>query len=36
MQSPFGFSVMTGKEMVIVMANDIIKSFWGKGDDVEG
>ncbi len=36
MQSPFGFSVMKGKEMMVTLANDLIKDFWGKGDDVEG
>ena len=36
MESPFAFSVMIGKEMVITLANDLIKEFWGKGNDVEG
>ncbi|MDQ6762508.1 MAG: PAS domain-containing protein, partial [Bacteroidota bacterium] len=36
MESPFAFSVMKGKDMVITLANDLIKDFWGKGDDVEG
>ncbi len=36
MQSPFAFSVMKGKEMVVTMANDRMKEFWGKGKDVEG
>ncbi len=36
MQSPFAFSIMKGKDMVITHANDLIKDFWGKGNDVEG
>ena len=36
MHSPFAFSVMKGKDMVIVLANDLIKEFWGKGQEVEG
>ncbi len=36
MQSPFAFSVMKGKEMVITLANDLMKDFWGKGREVEG
>ena len=36
MQSPFGFSIMKGEDMTVVMANEIIKKFWGKGNDVEG
>jgi len=36
MQSPFAFSIMKGKDMVITMANDSIKEFWGKGTQVEG
>ncbi len=36
MQSPLGFSVMKGKDMKITLANDLIKEFWGKGNDVEG
>lgn len=35
MQSPFAFSVMKGDEMVITLANDLMKDFWGKGKDVE-
>ncbi len=35
MQSPFGFCVMKGEEMVITLANDLMKDFWGKGKDVE-
>ena len=36
MQSPFAFSVLKGKDMVITLANDLMKEFWGKGLDVEG
>ena len=36
MQSPFAFSVMKGKDMVVTHANKLMKTFWGKGDDVEG
>ncbi|HEY6062571.1 MAG TPA: PAS domain S-box protein, partial [Chitinophagaceae bacterium] len=36
MQSPFAFSVMKGKDMVITLANDSIKKIWGKGKEIEG
>ena len=36
MQSPFAFSVMKGKDMVVTLANDLMKEFWGKGMEVEG
>jgi len=36
MQSPFAFSIMKGKDMVVTLANDLMKAFWGKGIDVEG
>lgn len=36
MKSPFGFAIFKGKNMVITLANDSIKTFWGKGNDVEG
>ncbi len=36
MQSPFAFSVMMGKDMVITIANNLMKEFWGKGQQVEG
>jgi PAS domain-containing protein len=36
MKSPFGFAVFKGKNMVITLANDSIKTFWGKGNDLEG
>lgn len=36
MQSPFGFAVLKGKNMVITLANDSIKEMWGKGKAIEG
>ena len=36
MQSPFAFSIMKGKDMVVTIANNLMKDFWGKGTDVEG
>ena len=36
MQSPFAFSIMKGEELVITFANNRMKDFWGKGNDVEG
>lgn len=36
MESPFAFTVMKGHDMIITLANDLMKSFWGKGADVEG
>lgn len=36
MQSPFAFSLMKGKDMVIILANDLMKELWGKGMEVEG
>ncbi len=36
MESPFAFSVMKGKDMEVTLANDLIKEFWGKGNEVEG
>ncbi|MDQ3048156.1 MAG: PAS domain S-box protein [Bacteroidota bacterium] len=36
MDSPFAFSIMKGKDLIITLANDLMKEFWGKGDDVEG
>jgi two-component system CheB/CheR fusion protein len=35
-QSPFAFAILKGKDMIIDLANDSIKQFWGKGDAVEG
>ncbi|MBC7745235.1 MAG: PAS domain-containing protein, partial [Flavobacterium sp.] len=36
MNSPFAFSIMKGKNMVVTLANDLMKDFWGKGQQVEG
>lgn len=36
MQSPFAFSIMKGEDFVVVLANDLMKEFWGKGNNVEG
>lgn len=36
MQSPFAIAILKGKDMIIDLANDSIKQFWGKGDAVEG
>lgn len=36
MNSPFGFAVLKGKNMMITLANDSIKTFWGKGKNLEG
>ncbi|MBC7846173.1 MAG: PAS domain-containing protein [Flavobacterium sp.] len=36
MKSPFGFAILKGENMVITLANDSIKTFWGKGTDLEG
>jgi len=36
MQSPFSIAILKGKDMIIDLANDSIKHFWGKGDSVEG
>ncbi len=36
MNSPFAFSIMKGKDMVVTLANDLMKNFWGKGEQVEG
>ncbi len=36
MDSPFGFSIMTGDNFLITVANDMMKAFWGKGNDIEG
>ncbi len=36
MNSPFAFSIMKGKDMQVVIANSLMKEFWGKGTDVEG
>ena len=36
MQSPFGFALLKGKDMVVTLANDSMKEMWGKGKDIEG
>jgi len=36
LQSPFAIAILKGKDMVITLANDSIKSLWGKGKHVEG
>ena len=36
MESPFAFAILKGKDMVVSLANDAIKSVWGKGSDIEG
>lgn len=35
-ESPFAFAIFKGKNMVVSFANNAIKAFWGKGNDVEG
>ena len=36
MGSPFAFCIMKGKDQVITLANNVMKEFWGKGNEVEG
>ena len=36
MNSPFAFTIMKGKDMVVMLANDSIKEMWGKGKEIEG
>ena len=36
MESPFAFSIMKGKDQVVTLANNLMKEFWGKGNEVEG
>lgn len=36
MQSPFAIAILKGKDMIVTLANESIKQFWGKGDAVEG
>jgi PAS domain S-box-containing protein len=36
MKSPFAFSIMKGEDLVVTLANDLMKDFWGKGKNVEG
>jgi PAS domain S-box-containing protein len=35
MQSPFGFAILKGENMVVSLANDSIKGVWGKGNAIE-
>ena len=35
-ESPFAFAIFKGKNMIVSFANNTIKAFWGKGNDVEG
>ena len=34
--SPFAFSIMEGDDLKITVANDLMKTFWGKGKNIEG
>jgi len=36
MESPIAFSILKGNNMVVTLANALMKDFWGKGNDVEG
>jgi PAS domain S-box-containing protein len=36
MRSPFAFAILKGKGMVVTLANDSIKAFWKKGEQIEG
>ena len=36
MDSPFAFSILMGNDLVITLANNLMKTIWGKGQDVEG
>lgn len=36
MQAPIAIGILTGNDLVVELANDIIKKIWGKGDDVLG
>jgi PAS domain S-box-containing protein len=36
MQSPFAFAILKGKDSIITLANESIKTMWDKGNDVEG
>jgi len=36
LQSPFAIVILKGKDMVITLANDSIKTMWGKGKQIEG
>lgn len=36
LESPFAVAILKGKDMLVALANDAIKSLWGKGAEVEG
>ena len=36
MESPLAFSIMIGENLIVTKANNLMKEFWGKGNDVEG
>ena len=36
MDSPFAFSIMKGDDLKITVANDLMKTIWGKGKNIEG
>ncbi len=36
MLSPYAFSIMKGKDMIVTVANKLMKDFWGKGLNIEG
>lgn len=36
MNSPFAFCILKGNDLIIGLANDLMKTFWGKGTNVEG
>ncbi len=36
MNSPFAFCILKGNDLIISLANDLMKTFWGKGKTVEG
>ncbi len=36
MNSPFAFAIIMGHDLVVTAANDLMKTFWGKGENIEG
>ncbi len=36
MDSPFAFCILMGRDLIITLANDLMKDIWGKGDNIEG
>ena len=36
MDSPFAFCIMKGDDLKITVANDLMKTIWGKGKNIEG